>query len=67
MNIIVNVGTLERWLSGLLALVLFVSIFFAWSPWRLLGAVLLAYRALSGNCKAYELSGLNTCRSNLNS
>jgi hypothetical protein len=62
MNIIVNVGTFERWLAAVAGVALLVSVFVAWSPWRLVGAILLFYRAISGNCKAYELCGINTCK-----
>jgi len=61
MNLIVNVGTVERWLAAVAGLALLGSVFFSWSPWRLAGAVLLFYRALTGNCKGYEIFGINTC------
>ncbi len=61
MNLIVNVGTLERWLAALAGLALLVSVFVVWSPWRLLGAILLFYRAFTGNCQGYQLFGFNTC------
>jgi hypothetical protein len=57
-----NVGKTERWITGLAGAALLGSVFFWWSPWRLLGAAALFFRAFSGVCGAYQLFGVSTCK-----
>ena len=58
---IVNVSNTERFAAGLIGAVLLASGLRPVRPWRLFGAACLLYRALTGNCKGYEMFGMSTC------
>jgi hypothetical protein len=58
---IVNVSETERYAAGLLGAVLLASGLRPARPWRLFWAACLLYRAVTGNCKGYEMLGISTC------
>jgi hypothetical protein len=54
-----NVSETERLVAGLLGAALLASSLRINKPFRFLAAALLFYRAFTGNCKGYELLGVN--------
>ena len=60
-----NIGTIDRWVRLLIAIALFVGMFFvpAGIPKILLGiaSVFTLYESLFGWCAFYALIGKNTC------
>jgi len=58
----VNVNDTERLAAGIIGSVLLAGALRPLRPWRLFGAACLFYRALSGNCKGYEMLGISTCK-----
>jgi hypothetical protein len=54
-----NVSETERLVAGILGVALLASSLRISKPFRFLGAALLFYRAFTGNCKGYELLGIN--------
>ena len=59
---IVNVSESERFAAGLIGAALLASGLRPLRPWRLFGAACLLYRAVTGNCKGYEMLGMSTCK-----
>ena len=58
----VNVGQTERIAAGVLGVALLASSVRISKPLAFIGAALLFYRAISGNCKGYQLFGVSTCK-----
>jgi hypothetical protein len=57
----VNVGPHERYAAGILGAALLVEVLRRPRFWPAFGAACLFYRAVSGNCKGYEWTGVSTC------
>jgi hypothetical protein len=58
---IVNVNDKERYAAGILGAAMLATAIRPLRPWRLFWAACFFYRALSGNCKGYEILGISTC------
>jgi len=59
---IVNVSETERYAAGILGAALLAGALRPLRPWRLFWAACLFYRAVTGNCKGYEMLGMSTCQ-----
>ena len=59
---IVNVSETERYAAGVIGAVLLAGGLRPMRPWRLFWAACLLYRAVTGNCKGYEMLGVSTCQ-----
>jgi len=59
---IVNVSETERYAAGIIGAVLLASGLRPMRPWRLFWATCLLYRAVTGNCRGYEMLGISTCK-----
>lgn len=57
----VNVSETERYAAGILGAVILASALRPPRFWRLFWAACLLYRAVTGNCKGYEMLGISTC------
>ena len=66
MRIKKNIGTLDRSIRVILAIILFMSIGFVQNPileWIfLIGSILLIFTAYTAWCGLYTLLGINTCK-----
>jgi hypothetical protein len=58
----VNVSETERYAAGILGAVVLASALRPPRFWRLFWAACLLYRAVTGNCKSYEMLGISTCK-----
>jgi len=59
---IVNVNNTERFAAGVIGAALLANGLRPMRPWRLFWAACLFYRAVTGNCKGYEMLGMSTCK-----
>jgi hypothetical protein len=59
---IVNVNETERYAAGVIGAALLAGGLRPLRPWRLFWAACLLYRAVTGNCKGYEMLGVSTCK-----
>ncbi|HSI13513.1 MAG TPA: DUF2892 domain-containing protein [Chthoniobacter sp.] len=57
----VNVSQTERYAAGILGAVILANALRPPRFWRLFWAACLLYRAVTGNCKGYEMLGISTC------
>lgn len=57
----VNVSEAERYAAGIIGAVVLASALRPPRFWRLFWAACLLYRAVTGNCKGYEMFGISTC------
>lgn len=58
----VNMGSADRIIRGVVGVVLIALVFVGpQTPWGWLGIIPLA-TALSGNCPAYSILGIKTCK-----
>lgn len=59
---IVNVSETERYAAGIVGALLLASGLRPLRPWHLFWAACCLYRLFTGNCKTYEMLGINTCK-----
>ena len=65
-----NVGTVDRWIRGVVGVLLFILGGWTWGGWQgsalgiiaLVVGVVLLVTALVGLCPLYRLLGVNTCK-----
>lgn len=56
-----NVSQTERYAAGILGAIILASGLRPLRFWRLFWAACLLYRAVTGNCKTYQMLGISTC------
>ena len=57
----VNVSQTERYAAGILGAIVLADGLCRPRFWPLFWAACLLYRAVTGNCKSYEMLGISTC------
>jgi hypothetical protein len=55
-----NVSETERFAAGIIGSIVLAASLRPLRPWRLFWAACLLYRATTGNCKCYEMFGIDT-------